>query len=617
LAIELAAARVKLLPPPALLARLSRRLALLTGGARDLPIRQQTLRRTIEWSYALLGPAERRLFVRLAVFAGGFSPEAAERVCAGTAAAEDDERAAGLPAGAARPPAATEVPAEPLHAEEVLGLVASLLDMSLLKQQEDQREPRYVMLETIREYASERLTAGGEEPLLRQRHAVYYTTLALAAESELRGPQQAAWLDRLEAEHANIREALRWWAERAAAGEDGAATHGLRLGGALWRFWQVRGYLAEARQQLAALLALPPPAERSPAYLAARAEACFGSAVVGASTATGRDARQLLEESLALWRDLGDDEGVAYALQNLGELDLFVGNLAPARLQLQESAVLFRRLGDRRGLAWTLAPLGFAVAQSGEEALARYTLDESLATMRELGERRGVAIALICLAMASERWGGVSPATAAYQEAVSILWELRDRPDLAWALAGYAGLAAVHGDAERAVRLAAAATAERDALGMGAWRFPSFRDELDRRLALARRVLGDAGFAAAWAEGSEIPLGEAAALALEAETFASVETSRRPGAAAAAVSSAVASAVPAGGPPPWAPLTERERQVAVLVAQGLSNRQIAERLIITTNTAGVHVVHILDKLGLHSRAQIAAWVVARGLLPAQ
>jgi non-specific serine/threonine protein kinase len=237
--------------------------------------------------------------------------------------------------------------------------------------------------------------------------------------------------------------------------------------------------------------------------------------------------------------------------------------------------------------------------------------------MRELGERRGVAIALICLAMASERWGNVSQAIASYQEAVSILWELRDRPDLAWALAGCAGLAAAQGQAARAVRLAAAATAERDALGMGAWLFPSFRDELDRRLALARRVLGDAGFAAAWAEGSEMPLGEAAALALEAETFASVETSRRPGAAAAAVSSAVASAVPAGGPPPWAPLTERERQVAVLVAQGLSNRQIAERLIITTNTAGVHVVHILDKLGLHSRAQIAAWVVARGLLPAQ
>ena len=221
LAIELAAARIKLLPPQAMLARLGRRLELLRGGARDMPDRHQTLRHAIAWSYDLLEAGEQALFRRLAVFAGGCTLEAAEAVCQ----AVDDSAAS------------------PGQSLEVLDGMASLVDKSLLRQEEQASgEPRFRMLETIREYGLECLTASGEEPAVRRAHADYYLALAEAAEPALTGPEQATWLDRLEAEHDNLRAALRW------AEESGEAEIGLRLAGAFCQFWLMRGYLREGQE---------------------------------------------------------------------------------------------------------------------------------------------------------------------------------------------------------------------------------------------------------------------------------------------------------------------------------------------------------------------------------
>jgi predicted ATPase len=296
LAIELAAARIKLFAPEGLLLRLGQRLQVLTGGPRDSPERQQTLRNTIDWSYKLLDESEQALFWRLGVFVGGCTLEAAEAVCRGW------ELRGGSWGSDATAPTAISQPATP-----ILEGFKALVDKSLLRRMESSdSEPRFVMLETVREYVLERLEASGETDLLRQWHAGYFVALTEAAEPHIIGTDQAAWLNRLEAEHDNLRAALEWLLKHR------EVEAGLRLAGVLWIFWNVRGYRSEGRRWLEEAL------ERSEgATTAMRAKALNGAGGLAYSQGDYAQATALYEQSLALWQELGDLQGRARVFNNL------------------------------------------------------------------------------------------------------------------------------------------------------------------------------------------------------------------------------------------------------------------------------------------------------------
>ncbi|HEV2126375.1 MAG TPA: tetratricopeptide repeat protein, partial [Chloroflexota bacterium] len=421
LSIELAAARSKVLPPKTLLARLSSRLAFLTGGARDLPDRQRTLRNTLDWSYALLDPNEQVLFARLAVFVGGASLGAVEAVCGGAFA-----------------------------------VLESLVAKSLVRQEQPAlAEPRVMLLETVREYALEHLTDSGELEAMRRQHATYFLSLALQAEPELRGPQQAEWVRRLEDEHSNIQASLRWWLR--CAREDGTvAEQCLRLAGALWRFWWVRGHVSLGRAQLVEVLALPAPIEHTEAYVAARAEATFGAGVLSVVAGDHAGSRTLFHESLALWQQLGDEAGVAYVLQNLGEIEMDLGAYASAYALLTRSVSTFRRIDDQQGLAWPLSALGFVALEQHDFTTAYDALQESLVIFRDRGEQMGVAQTLHFLALFHEDQEHHALAWDLFRQSLEIRHDVGDRPGTVLTLEGIAGLAAACGQTQLAALLAGA-----------------------------------------------------------------------------------------------------------------------------------------------------------------
>jgi predicted ATPase len=558
LAVELAAARVALLPPAALLARLGRGLPLLGGGPHDAPARQRTLRATLDWSHDLLGAAERALFRRLAVFAGGWTLEAAEAV--GGAA----EEGGGPPVDA------------------VAGL-ASLADASLLRPEAGpDDEPRFAMLETIREYALEHLEASGEATALRRRHAEYYLGLAERAAPWLDGPEQARWLHRLGVERDNFRAALRW------ALEQDEAELGLRLGGALWRFWWIRGPRREALDVLTRLLAAPGAGART----AARAAALTGAGVLAIYLGHHAAAAAALEECLGIRRELGDRAGTGWALQHLGELaavrgedararplfeaavairrelrdeaglasslfflghlDLRSGDYPAARRCWEECLAIRRRLGDVRGAGYATRNLGLVALRSGAAGEARARLEESLVRFREVNDRRSAATVLgllgdaaraaadpgaaaklyeesLALARGAEpndaeagalcrlgelllRRGDPRGAAGRFREGLTVGHELNHLYMMAHCLAGLAGVAVAEGQRLRAARLAAAAEAMCAAA-------PSARPELadlDAHLERVRKHLNAATFARAWEEGRAMPLEQAVAYALEA-----------------------------------------------------------------------------------------------------
>jgi predicted ATPase/class 3 adenylate cyclase len=372
LAIELAAARIRLLPPRALLARLSNSLQVLTGGAQTLPVRQQTLRNTIQWSYDLLDAQEQGLFRRLSVFVGGWSLEAAEVVVHANQEANSD-------------------------GPSVLDAIASLLDKSLLLQiEQDGDEPRLNMLETIRSYGRECLVASSEMEATQQAHAAYYLALAEEAEAELGGPQLVAWLDRLEMEHDNLRAALQWFLEqgKAEGDEDGrdeghAIEMALRLGAALERFWVVRGHRSEGRKFLERALI-----RNKGVSTPVRAKALIVAARLAFSQSDYERGETLASEGLALFREQGDVRGIALSLDRLGMAAWRRGNFAAARSLMEEDLSLFRKVGDKERVAWSLFTLGLLDRKQGEYAKAQTLFEESLAMQRELGNKRGIAAAL-------------------------------------------------------------------------------------------------------------------------------------------------------------------------------------------------------------------------------
>jgi predicted ATPase/class 3 adenylate cyclase/DNA-binding CsgD family transcriptional regulator len=680
LAIELAAARSKVLPPQALLARLGQRLTLLTGGARDAPARQQTLRDTIKWSYDLLETEEQRLFRWLSVFAGGCTLEAIETVGYETGHEEID----------------------------VLNSLASLIDKSLVQQSEQEAgEPRFSMLETVREYGLERLSESRESGVSQQAHALYYLALAEEAEPHLKGAQQVLWWRRLEQEQENLRAALVWLIKQ----EQGELA--LRLSGALWRFWRIRGYSSEGWRWLEAALRLPQARGRT----AWRAKALYGASEFGKLLAHPAT-RSLLEESVVIYRELGDKRGLAESLADLGwvlstqndvvaartlqeesvalarevgdrwilaaalrDLGAFMryhGDIKSARLFLEESVMLYRVLKDHHALSHTLLHLVQAVMLEGnltqataltqeslvlaqeldngptiaralhrlavikslqgdaeqavallEESLAlardlgdkgqiaypKLTLggivlcqgnllqaeacaQESLTLFRELGNKEGAALALALLGDIRRIQGDITQARAVCTEGVALAREGGSNYSLGWSLISLAKVAAAEGQPEQAVCLFGASEPH---LNPNLELDPLERADYERAVERVRAQLGEKAFAAAWADGRRMTPKQA--LAAQGPVTMPTTTPAGP------------SPVPHAPKAPTSPdgLTTREVEVLRLVAQGLTDAQVAQQLVISPHTVNSHLKAIYGKIGVSSRHAATRYAIEHHL----
>lgn len=510
LAIELVATRLKVLTPETLLARLDRSLPLLTGGARDLPARQQTLYTAIAWSHELLSPYERTLFARLSVFVGGWTLDAAEAVC-------DDVE-----------------PDVPLAHSSMPDRLASLIDKSLLQREAGpDGELRFVMLTTIREYALEHLAEHGESEAVRRRHAQYYLRLAEQAEPALQGPDQQRWLERLEADHDNIRAALAW---SLAAGE---AEIGLRIAGAIWWFWWASSHAGEGRDWLKATLA------QSSSRTVVRAKSLYA---IGMLTlfVDRHAASRLLQEALSLYQELDHHSGCAATMVNLGWQLTFDGDSAAGASLVEQGVALYRAepVVDHWGLGFALVVVELLAMQQGDYATARTAGEEALALFRELGQAYGIAQALNYLGDVARLQGDFATATTWYEESLVLLRELAlkraipavlhnmgyvllaygqiqraatafvesltlqrengDQQGIAECLAGLAAVAAVLRQPERAARLFAAAEAVHTATDGPIW--PAEQAEYERHRAAAVVELEPAAWESAWAAGRAMPL---------------------------------------------------------------------------------------------------------------
>jgi predicted ATPase/DNA-binding CsgD family transcriptional regulator len=602
LAIELAAARIAVLPAAALLSRLDRRLPLLTGGPRDLPARLRTMRDAIGWSYDLLNPAEQMLFRQLSVFVGGFTLEAAEYVSEGVDPVRRDT------------------------APFVLELISSLVDKSLIRRTDESgHEPRFAVLETIREFGLEQLRENGELDGAQRHHAKYFLGFAEAAEPRLRGSAQSATLATLETEHDNLRAALTWML--ATPDHAGLA---LRLVGALHWFWYLRDHYSEGRKWLEEVLTKPAACERSPA----RVKALAGAGLL--AIRHFRDypaARRWLDQGIALARELGEPIGLGYTLHVLVWIDLFRPDRGDLRSLAVESVALFRAVGERWGLATSLCTLGMTLIVDQEISTANAVLAESRALARELGDTWGLARALHYSGELARLSGTYDQACVLYEESLPLYRELDhrgavalvlhnlghvlqhqgnarraltcfaeaidehiaygDQPNIGYCLRGIAGAAAQLGRPIQATRLFGATDAVFKRLGTSVW--PVDQLDYERNFATAQSGLEEEAFAAAFAAGQallvEQAIAEASAIII-ALGDSSEETSVESNAAAAAAIG----------------LTPREAEVLDLLSRRATDREIADALSISPRTVEHHVSHILAKLGLSTRRDAAAWI---------
>jgi predicted ATPase/class 3 adenylate cyclase len=475
LAIELAASRIKVLSPEAILERIERRLELLTLGPVDVPARQRTLREAIGWSYELLDESERAVFRRLSVFAGGIALEAVQEVAN---------------------------PRAELGAD-LLGVVGSLIDKSLLERAPATSDAvRFGMLETIREYAAERLEEAGEAAATRDGHAWRFLDLAEAAEPHLRGVDQKRWLDRLEVEHDNLRSALR---RAINAGHHEAA---LRLVGTLWRFWHLHGHLDEGRRWAEEVLTLPGSAGRT-AHRARALTALGGVAYWQEDLSTTEAAYQ---EALAIAQELGDRLLQAEGLYNLSFVPAYQGDFKRAVAIVLESQTIFQELGVRRGIADAVWLLAIVARLEGDTPTARARAEESLAMHRQIGDRFGTTDALHVLGRIALADGDLVTAGPCFLEALAYDEEVGNQTGMGIVLDNLAAMATAEGRHLRAVRLGGASEAIKEAAGGHAP--PPFIDLPDPREA-ARDTLGDAAIAAAWEEGRAMTLEQALAFARE------------------------------------------------------------------------------------------------------
>ena len=607
LAIELATARMGALAVEQVAQRLDVSLDVLKGASRTAETRQQTLRATLDWSHDLLSETEQALFRRLSVFAGGWSLEAAEAVCSGGVIEHGD----------------------------VLDLLGGLVDKSLVVAgARAGGAVRYRMLEPTRQYAGEKLKESGEAAETHDRHAAFFLAVAEEAEPELTGPQQGHWVERLESEHDNLREALSWFLRQ------GEAELGLRFGGALWRLWLARGYLDEGIRWLERVLAGSGPAA-SPARLkvlegigwltqaqgdSGRAEATYEELLelsrelddkgniatalnslgtVAAYQGEHEQARALLEENLQVLRRLEDEGDPAAPLKRFHALNLLGllaldqdGDYARGAALWEESLALAREIGDAYRVGMMLSNLGYVALLQGDPEKAMSLSEEVLAFAHELGGA-GVEIvpeALVNLGLAAKGQGEHERARASFEEALTIGQNLGRKASVINALEGMSSLAGTLGEDTRAAHLWGAAETSRGVTGLAL--SPGERALHEPHLATARSRLGEAAWEEALGKGRTMSLEEAAEYALfkdesDASTSPLLEK-------------------PLTGAP-TGKLTSREREVAVLVARGLTNRQISTELSISERTAGNHVGRILSKLGLRSRAQLANWAAEHRL----
>ncbi len=615
LAIELAAARVKLLPAQAILLRLARPLSLLTGGAQDLPARQQTLRNAIEWSHDLLSDEEKVLYRRLSVFVGGWTLEAAEAVCIGFHLGNEpgDQRPATLEG------------------------LARLLDKSLVRrvlapgQEPDaDGEPRFAMLETILEYAGEKLAESGEQEAVKRRHTLFFLRLAVEADIKKWGPEDVTWLARLDEEHDNMRAALQW-----SQGMGGDAEIELRLVVALGRFWEIRGYLSEGRERIASVLSRPETKEKKlkplrawalvqtgglafwqsdyPAARSAWEEALvifqeLGDRAGVARTLTdlGDIAREegdydmsvlLQKRALAVNRELGDIHGTAVSLVLLGWAEMRPGYFSQATTHMQEALALARQIESPNRIALALSGLGETMVRQGMQDQAITVLDESLTIRRRTGYRWGIAATLGTLGWAALRQGDYERATELLMESIAIRKELGDKGGVAWCLEKFAEAETAEGHPVRAAHLLGAAGALRQSIGTAV--DIADQPEYEHTITAVRTQLGHA-FTKAWEEGQAMTFAEAITYAQSSPPVEKKPTG---------TSLSDAAKLHPGG------LTSRECEIAALIAQSRSNAEIAEALVITKRTVETHIGNILSKLGFTSRGQIAAWALKRDLVP--
>jgi predicted ATPase/class 3 adenylate cyclase len=508
LAIELAAARVKVLSVERIAERLDDSFRLLAGGSRTALPRHQTLRALIDWSYDLLSEAERTLLRRLSVFAGGWTLEAAEAVCA------DDERPTTNDERQGRDENVTVGRWSLVVGRyEVLDLLMQLVEKSLVVYEERGEEDRYRLLETIRQYSRDRLLGAGEAEVVHRRHRDFFLRLAEEAEPKLHGPEQAGWLERLEREHDNVRAALEWCQAESATYAEGVGSGreaGLRLAGALWWFWLVRGYFTEGRDRLARALSRVDTASPT----AARANALNGAGNLAVWQADYAAGRSLHEESLAIRRALGDRPSIARSLNNLGLVAWRQGDYSAARALYEEALAVTRELGERGGEALVLNNLGLIATDQADYAAALSLFRESLAIQRELGDKLNIAIALNNLGNATQHQGDYETARALYKASLEIRRELGNKHGIVYSLERFACLAATQGQAARSARLFGAGESLREAIG--ARMDAADRADYEPHVAAARAALGDEAFAVAWAEGRAMTLEAAIEYALEA-----------------------------------------------------------------------------------------------------
>lgn len=608
LAIELAAARTRVMTSQELLARLSRALPLLTRGPTDLSPRHQTLRDAIAWSYDLLGPGEQQLFRRLGIFMGGWTLAAAEAVCTRT----------GEPAEPGATPGTTD-----LAPVDLLDGLTTLAEQSLIALDPASTEQtRFRMLETIREYARERLEASptanrmaAELEELSERHANYFLALAEAAEPKLVGRQQVAHLDRLAADLSNVRVALEW----CQAGRIGSTRieTGLRLATALWRFWELRGHVTEGWRYLADLLALQP----EPTVARARALNVAGylAWLRGDLNAAGALARECMD----LGREVGDAVALGWGLIGSGVLACGGGDLVLAEALLDEALAVVGADSHYHGRITALYWRSEAVRARGDEEQAETLLDEAMRQAREFDDVWILAFMLLTRACLQLERGYTGAAPALIRESLALRRGIGDTWGIAGCIEALGWANALQGTADHAARLFGAAEALRERAGVA--RLPALRSNYQRAVESVRAQLDEAALQTSWAEGRALTrdqvidevLATAAGAALGPASHASATWA--PGGATALPTGGETAASAARVQPigvatgAWT-LTRREREVAALIARGLTSREIAARLFISERTVDSHAEHIRQKLDLHSRLQIATWAVAHGLV---
>jgi predicted ATPase/class 3 adenylate cyclase len=475
LAIELAASRIKLLSPQAILERLERRLELLTGGPIDVPARQRTLREAIAWGYDLLDESERALFRRLSLFAGGWTLDAAEAV------ADLESELGG----------------------DVLPVLGSLVNKSLaMRVSALSGAVRFGMLGTIREYGVERLEAAGEVEATEDRLASYFLEVAEQAEPHLRGLQQKRWLDELEQEHDNLRASLRWAIDR------GRAEIGLRLVGALWRFWHLHGHLAEGRRWAEEVLALQASSGRT----TERAKALTALGGLAYWQEDLPSFRRAYEDALAISRELGDRSAVAEGIYNMAFVLAYEGDLRGAAPMIEESRAMFEELGIRRGVADAIWFMGISARLEGDLPRSRTLAEESLLLHRQVGDLFGTTDSLFGLGRVAFAEGDLTTAASCFLQALDNGERVGNRTGMAIVMDNLAAKASAEGRHLRALRLGGASEAIKEAAGGHAP--PVLIDLPDPREA-AREVLGEAAVYAAWEEGRAMTLDQALAYARE------------------------------------------------------------------------------------------------------